>query len=145
MSVKQRSLNLSIFLFFFCFIEKLQSSLNFQFSLRFFSAEFLVEFFFNWIFLVELQKSTFLYFHFLGSFIQEASDQTILLVIFSCLYSSIPGFVLWVQLVVLDKKVETTFWWRTVWDYFSLFYSGQIKCSTWSAWFFLRNKFLYIF
>ena len=37
------SLNLRIFLSFFCFIEKFQSSLNFEFSLRFFSTEFSVE------------------------------------------------------------------------------------------------------
>ena len=37
------------FSFHFCFIEKFQRSLNFEFSLRFFSAEFSVEFSFIWI------------------------------------------------------------------------------------------------
>ena len=45
-SGKQSSLNLSIFLFFFCFIEKFQSSLNLESSFKFFSVEFKVEFFF---------------------------------------------------------------------------------------------------
>ena len=49
-SGKESSLNLSLFLFFSCFIEKFQSSLNFESSLRFFSAEFSVEFSFSWIF-----------------------------------------------------------------------------------------------
>ena len=39
----------SFFFFFFFFIKKFQSSLNFESSLRFFSAEFLVEFSFSWI------------------------------------------------------------------------------------------------
>ena len=65
------------FSFLFCFIEKFQSSLNFECSLRFFSAEFFsIEFSFSWIFLDELQLSTFIYFYFLASFIQEASDET---------------------------------------------------------------------
>ena len=116
-----------------------QSSLNFESSLRFFSAEFWVEFSFSWIFLVEIQWSTFIYFYFLGSFIQEASDETNLLANFSCLYISVPEFVLKVRLVVLDKKEEVTFWCRNVWDYFSLLRPGQIKYRTWSAWFFLRS------
>ena len=49
-SRKQSSLNFSLFLFFFCFIEKFQSSINFEFSLRFFSAEFSVELSFSRIF-----------------------------------------------------------------------------------------------
>ena len=44
----------------------------------FFWAEFSVEFSFCWIFLVELQLLTFIYFYFLESFIQEASDETFL-------------------------------------------------------------------
>ena len=54
-SGKQSSLNLGIFFFFFGFIEKFQSSLNFESSLRFFSAEFSIKFSFRWILLVELQ------------------------------------------------------------------------------------------
>ena len=46
-SGKQSSLNLSLFLYFFCFIEKFQTSLNFEFSLRFFSEEFSLEFSFS--------------------------------------------------------------------------------------------------
>ena len=59
-SGKQSSLNLSIFLFFLSFfffffffflvLSKFQSSLNFESSLRFFSAEFSVEFSFSWNF-----------------------------------------------------------------------------------------------
>ena len=44
-----------LFCFLFCFIEKFQSSLNFESSLRFFSVEFSAEFYFSWIFMVELQ------------------------------------------------------------------------------------------
>ena len=52
-----------------------------NFSLRFFPAEFSVEFSFSRVFLVELQWSTFIYFYFyfLGSLIPEASDETNLL------------------------------------------------------------------
>ena len=45
---KQSSLNLSIF-FLFCFVEMFQSSLNCESSLKFFSAEFSVEFSFIWL------------------------------------------------------------------------------------------------
>ena len=136
-SGKQSSLNLSIFLFFFCFNEKFQSSLNFELSLWFFSSEFLVEFSFSWIFLVELQLSTFVYFYFyfLGSSIHEAHDIPICWLKFSCLQLG-PKFLLMIRLVALDKKEGVTFWCRTVWDYFSLLHSSQIKCHTWSAWFF---------
>ena len=58
----------------------------------------------SWIFLVELQQSTFIYFYFFGSFIQEASDGTTLLANFSCLYLSVPEFVLRVRLVVQRRK-----------------------------------------
>ena len=53
-----------------------QSSFSCESSLKFFSAEFSVELF-N---LVEFEESTFVwfYFYFLGSSIQEASDETFL-------------------------------------------------------------------
>ena len=38
------------------------------------------------------------------------------------------------------QKEEVAFWGRIIWDYFSLFHSGQIKCRTWSVCFFFRNK-----
>ena len=92
-SRKQSSLNLSIFLFFSIFLSFFlffYRKVSEFISLRFFFAEFSVEFSFSWIFLVELHLSTFIYFHFLGSYIQEASDETNLLANFSCLYSSGP-------------------------------------------------------
>ena len=44
----------------------------------FFSTEFLVEFSFSWIFLLELQSLTYInfYFYFFGSTVYEASDKT---------------------------------------------------------------------
>ena len=46
-SGKQSSLNLCIFLFFFCFVEMFQFSFDCESSLKFFSAEFSVEFSFS--------------------------------------------------------------------------------------------------
>ena len=39
---------------------------------------------------------------------------------------------------------EVAFWCCTVWDYFSLHHSDQIKCCTWSAWFFFLEINFYI-
>ena len=47
------------FSFPFCFVEIFQYSVNFESSLKFFSAEFLVEFSFSCLTLVEFQLSTF--------------------------------------------------------------------------------------
>ena len=137
-SRKQSSLNLSIFLFLFCFIEKFESSLNFESSLRFFSAEFSVEFSFSRIFLLEFQLSAFIYFCFLG---KEVSDETKLLANFFLPLQHGSRIRTESSIVVHDKKEEVTFWYRIVWGYFSLLHSGQIKCCTWSTWFFLRNEF----
>ena len=52
---KQSSLNLSIVLFFFCFVEMFQSSFNCDSSLKIFSAEFSVEFSFIFFNLVEFE------------------------------------------------------------------------------------------
>ena len=46
---------------------------------------------------------------------------------------------------IVVQKEEVTRWCHTVWNYFSLFHPGQIKCRTCSAWFFfLKNNFLYL-
>ena len=67
----------------------------------------------------------------------------VLLAIFSCLNSLVPEFILRISILVLDKKEEVDFWYCIVWDYFSLFHSGQIKCRTWSAWFFFLEIIFY--
>ena len=41
------------------------------------------------------------------------------------------------------QKEEIAFWCRSIWDYFSLFHSGQIKSTCDRFSFFLRNNFLY--
>ena len=153
MSGKQSSLNLSTFLFFLFFLfffflcnRKVSEFIKFRvFFKSSFSTEFSVEFSFSRIFLAELQKSIFIYFYFLGGFIQEASDETNQLAIFLAFTVPFPKFVLRVQLVVPDKNEEVTFRCRTVWDYCSLFHSGQIKSRTWSAWLFFLEINSYIF
>ena len=41
------------------------------------------------------------------------------------------------------QKEEAAFWCRIIWDSFSLFHSGQIKCRTRSAWFFFLEMNFY--
>ena len=125
-SGKQSSLNLNIFLFFYCFIEKFQSSLNFEFSLRFFSTEFLVEFSFCWIFfqLNFLGRTSVVDFHlFLLLFLAEIHS-------WSEWQKPSPGLSFRAfssgprtrteSSTAVRQKEEVTFRCRTVWDYFSL-------------------------
>ena len=59
-------------------------------------------------------------------------------------FSSVPEFVLRVWIEVLNKKEEVTFSCRIVWDYFSLFHSGQIKSTPDRFDFFLEINFFII-
>ena len=99
------------FLFLFCFVEMYLSSLNCESSLKFFSAEFSVEF----ISVVLLGRISVVDFHlilllFLGKLHSRnewrnpSAGSS-----FSCLYSSVPEFVLRVWIAVLDKKRKSLF------------------------------------
>ena len=124
------SLNLSLFLFFlffFFFFLFYRSDSKFIKFRVFLKVLFCISH--SWIFLVELQQSTFIYFYFLGRFIQEVSVETNLQANFSCFDSSVSEFVLSVRLVVLDKKEEVPIWCSTIWDYFSHLHSGPNQVS----------------
>ena len=76
------------------------------------------------------------------SAVHVACDETHLLAIFPCLYSLVPEFVLRVPIVVFNKIVGGSFLVPYCLGLLLPFPAGQIKCRTWSVWFFLRNKFL---
>ena len=146
MSEETKIFEFEYFSFDFSFIEMFQSSLNCESSLKFFSAEFSVEFSFSYF----SRRLSLILLLFLGKLlvcsslpeIQDAGDETLLQANFSCLLLGLrirsEG-----SIVVLEKKRKYHFGAVFFWDSFSLFRSGQIKSRTWSArFFFLRNKSL---
>ena len=123
-----------------------QCSLNFESSLKFFSAEFLGWIFFQLFNLVEFRLILLLFLGKLLAFtvyrlFKKRVTKPFWQLKFSCLQ-----FGPRIRTEGLNsssrQKGEVAFWCCVVWDSFSLFYSSQIKYCTWSAWFFfLRNKF----
>ena len=117
-----------------------QSSFNCESSLRFFSAEFPVEFSFS--FLTWKNLSSRLLFNF--TFISwEVPFKKRVTKPFCWLKSFVPlQFGPWIRTEGLNsssrQKEDVTFWRRSVWNYFSVLHSGQTKSHTQSARFFYR-------
>ena len=135
-SGKQSSLNLIFFLFFFLFYRKVSEFIRFRVSFKVLYRRIL-----GWIFfqLNFLGRTSIVDFHlflilFLGELHSWSKWRNPSAGLSFPAFSSGPRILTEDEIVVWQKE-EVTFWCRTVWDYFSL-HSGQIKCRTWSAWFF---------